>query len=349
MQIQQFKKIFDPLIQEYLENKLASFPEHQDKRVDNFLNYLKTFLTEGKRIRPYLAYLAYQANKGTEDNKVIKLLVFLELFHAFALIHDDIMDNAKTRRSLQTAHEYIKNQVDKTEVLDAKHFGQSQAILLGDFLLSWSFEILINNKDFNEDILAKTKKMFSKMIDEVILGQMIDLNITLENNVDKKLIEDKTILKTAYYSFVRPMQIGVILSGENSDLDFYEQLGIHIGIAFQTQDDLLDIQSNDEEIYKTSFNDIQERQQSFFTNFVFTNGSNEQKQLLSNLLGKNISEEDKEKLRTVFKESGALGNGKKIISDNLSSAQKLVADSNLSQANKNEFLELITLIANRKS
>ncbi len=349
MQIQQFKKDFDPLIQEFLENKLTSFPEHKDKRVDDYLSYIKTFLAEGKRVRPYLAYLAYKAGKGTKNDQAIQLLVFLELFHAFALIHDDIMDNAKTRRTLQTAHEYIKDQVDKTQLIDSKHFGESQAILLGDLLLSWSFEILINNKDFDIEILQTAKVMFLKMIDEVILGQMIDLNITLENNVSKDLIEDKTILKTAYYSFVRPMQIGAILAGDETNQDFYEKLGRFIGIAFQTQDDLLDIQSDDETIHKTSFNDIEQGQQSFFTNYVFTNGSNEQKQILSDLLGKKISHEDKDKLRNVFKESKAITFGEKIINDNLNSAKKLITDSSLSPEIKNEFLELIALIANRKN
>ena len=349
MELQQFKKTIDPLIQAFLDQKLKSLSFIGNEETKDYLNYLKLFLTEGKRIRAYLAFLAYKAHGGKKDKDILGLLVFIELLHAFLLIHDDIMDKAEKRHGIKTAHVFIAEKVKSLKGIDPDYFGISQAILLGDYLFAWTHEILDTNASFDKEIIKKVKLILSATMDEVILGQMIDLNTTLYERVDKEKIIKKITLKTAYYSFVRPMQIGAILSRNEYDEEFLEDFGKHLGIAFQTQDDLLDIKFDESKTHKSSFNDVQERQQTFFTNYIFFNGSEKDKTILSKYFGKKLSEDNKNNLRKIFEESGAIAYGEKIMQENFNSAKKLLKKQQMDQEYKNIFFKLITIIENRQS
>lgn len=349
MELQQFKKTIDPLIQAFLDQKLKSLSLIGNEETKNYLNYLKLFLTEGKRIRAYLAFLMYKAHAGEKDKDILNLLVFIELLHAFLLIHDDIMDKANQRHSIKTAHKFIEKKVKHLKSIDSAYFGISQAILLGDYLFAWTHEILDTNTIFDKKIIKDVKLILSKIMDEVILGQMIDLNTTLYEKVNKEEIIKKITLKTAYYSFVRPMQIGAILSGEKYDEKFLERFGTYLGIAFQTQDDLLDIKFDESKTHKSSFNDIEQRQQTFFTNYIFFNGSLEEKNTLSKYFGKKISKEDKKSLRKMFEESGAITYGEKIMQENFNDAKKLLKKQKMDQEYKDLFFEVIKLIETRQN
>ena len=349
MELEEFKREIDPLILDFLDRKIKNLPSHANKNVDYYLNYLKKFLTEGKRIRPYLAYITYKAYGGKKDKEAINLLIFLELFHAFALIHDDIMDKADKRHDIPTAHQYIKSYVSNIRDIDSLHFGVSEAILLGDYLYSWTNELLNSNKKFEEKILRKVRDIFFRMNDEVFLGQMIDFDITLNEKANEKDITDKTILKTAYYSFVRPMHIGAALTGNSFDEKFFINFGKALGLAFQTQDDLLDIKYDESQTHKSSFNDIAARQQIVFVYHVFHKGSKSQKKLLSEVFGKKLTDSQKKKLRKVFEGSGAITYGEKIMKENFNQARKILMKQKMGKKYKDLFLELLSKIERRTS
>lgn len=347
MEIQQFKKTLDPLIQSFLDSKLKKLSLIGDKTTSEYLNYLKLFLNEGKRIRAYLAYLTYKAQGGKKDNEVLELLVFIELLHAFLLIHDDIMDKAEIRHGIKTAHKFIEEKVGDIKGVDSKNFGISQAILLGDYLFAWAYEIIDKNKKFDKETLEKVKSIVSETIDEVVLGQMLDLNTTLQEKVSKEEIIKKITIKSAYYSFVRPMQIGAVISENKFNQKLFEELGKNLGIAFQTQDDLLDINVDEAKTHKSTFNDVTQRQQTLFTYHVFHKGTDAQKKLLSKYFGTKLKDFEKKELRRIFEDSGAIEEGKRIIAENFTKAKDIVNESELEQIYKHKFIDLIKLLTNR--
>jgi len=315
-QLQLFKKEFDPYIRQYIEQKIKNITKYtKDSFIISYLGYIKTIvLSAGKRIRPYVAYSMYLALGGKETEKVLKFLVSIELFHSFYLVHDDIMDKASLRHSVSTVHKHVADMLKKGERLnDLNHIGNSQAILIGDLLFSWSQEILNLNKDFNQKIAHKAKRLFYEMVDEVTVGQMIDVDITTRKKISKELIDQKTYLKTAGYSFIKPLQIGAALSGNsNKDIEkFCKEFGLRMGMAFQTQDDLLDITSTDEELQKTTSSDKSQHQHTYFTFFK------------------------------------SLDEGKKMIKENFEKAKKLVENFPLGDKNKNKLLNLVEIIEQR--
>lgn len=240
----EFKKEFDIVLKEYLDKKIETFSRNiSDSFIIDIVGYPQKLIESGgKRIRPYIAYLMYQALGGKDNENAMRLFISLELFHNFALIHDDIMDKSFIRHGIQTVHEYVKEKLEEEgRSGDLSHLGNSQAILIGDILFAWSLEIIDNDKNFDQEKLKTAKKYFYKMLGDVFLGQIIDVDIASRKDIPKELTDKKDLLKTASYTFIRPLQIGAALIKIDENIEkFCEDLGLNLGLAFQIQDDLLD-------------------------------------------------------------------------------------------------------------
>jgi geranylgeranyl diphosphate synthase, type I len=313
-----FKKRFDILLGNYLDEKIENISKFtKDTSIHSYLIYLKKIsLSGGKRVRPYLAYLMYETLCKRKNEDILKLLVFLEIFHIFCLIHDDIMDKSDLRHGVKTVHNYVSQLLEKEKRIgEPDHAGNSQAILLGDILLTWSQEIINSNNTFPQQIIDNVNSLFYKMVDEVSIGQMIDVDIATRKTVSKELIDEKTRLKTAGYSFTSPLLIGAALSGKDDDeiKTFCIKFGLAMGIAFQTQDDLLDITSSDKNLGKTTSLDKSQNQHTYFTYFP------------------------------------SLEYGKKIIADNFKQAKEFVEELPVENLYKQRFLKLIETIEKRNS
>ncbi len=145
------------------------------------------------------------------------------------------MDKDKLRHGILTSHVYIANELEKRKNKDHKHYGTSQAILVGDFFFNWAWEIISLNSD--ENII----KLFSEMVDGTAVGQMLDIE-SKNKNVSENLIYEINYLKTARYTFIYPLLIGASLSRDlsNDEKKLLERLGLNLGMAFQAQDDIFD-------------------------------------------------------------------------------------------------------------
>ncbi len=175
----------------------------------------------GKRIRPLLTMMSYQLFRNNVEHIIRPALAF-ELFHNFTLIHDDIMDAAPLRRGKETVHE---------------KFGEHAAILAGDVMMIYAYELLNSvNAKKKTDVIAG----FNRAAIEVCEGQQMDLNFEKQPvNIRTylKMIELKTAVLIAAC-----LKCGAILGGASkSDQEHLYQFGRNMGIAFQLQDDWLDI------------------------------------------------------------------------------------------------------------
>ena len=188
------------------------------------------------------------------------------------------------------------------------------------------------------------------MVDEVCLGQIIDVDLATRSNPSSELIEEKTRLKTSRYTFVRPLQIGASLAkiDYNSE-EIFENFGTKLGFAFQIQDDLLDLIGKPEETHKNVLIDIADGQHTFFTNYIKENGTTQQKEYLSDIFGKEIRPEDQTKIQDFFMATGAIDAGQKRIEEDINSAKAIVESLNIADEYKQKFLNLIALIENRKN
>lgn len=330
MQIQSFKVRFDRSLKRFLDRKIkASRAYTDDAAILEIVAYArKLLLSGGKRVRPYLAFISYKAAGGTRDADAIETFVALEIFHMFALIHDDIMDRGWLRHGVATTH---------------RRFGEAQAILLGDLLFAWSAERMSG---------TACEAIFHRMAEEVIVGQMIDIDVMSRSRVSDRLLMEKMRLKTANYTFVRPMQMGVALSrvtrhASRGLMRFCERFGEPIGIGFQIQDDLFDLTLTAKRLGKTPFSDLRDGQHTLFTQHVERNTY--QKAKLKNIWKKKLTEEDRARIARLFTESGAFAHGMREMERCFDKAERALRSSGLSDRKAEPFRALVEYIRTRKA
>ncbi len=339
MELFVFKEKFDTILKQYLDLKINHSKDLlDDKRMNSFIEYFSTnIFSWGKRLRPYVLYLTYKGLGWKNDEDVLDFGRVFELFHSMALMHDDIIDESDKRHNVPTMHYYITSLVGQQHT----HIAEWQTIILWDLLLAWVYELLYSPYGFNDNVLVDARKNFHTMVEEVILGQMIDVDMMTWNTVDQKMIEKKNLYKTARYSFMRPMLTWAILAWASQEQqDIVSQLWESIGLAFQVRDDLKDILAQDKD--KRAFSDVQEGQQTCFTQYVYAHGTQEEQQLLKSCMWNELSDDQIFKLQKMFHSSWAIEYGKQLILD-YSQKAKTFAEQ-LSFADEDIKVELLRLI-----
>ncbi len=335
-----FKRSFDPELATFINQKINQSATYtHDELIQILIGHIaRLLLTGGKRIRPYVAYLAYTTIAKRAKKSIDQALIAIELFHLFCLVHDDIMDNGSLRHRVETIHILTERKLKEASRRgDLGHIGQAQAILIGDLLHGWAIEAFAScDSPYKEKALT----IFHTMTEEVIIGQMIDIDLTSRTQASMPLIEEKMRLKTAYYSFVRPMQIGATLTGNSQHLDFFESFGRALGLGFQIQDDLLDLQTA-ESSDKTSGSD--NSQHTYLTQFIVNKGTVSQKKALV----KYLKERSPSKVRQVLQEAGAVAYAKQAAQNYFDEARHLLNLASFPKNSKQEWNNLINLIENR--
>lgn len=198
-----------------------------------------TLASGGKRLRPTLALIAAQViANGAALDEVVPAALALEVFHNFTLLHDDVMDRAHVRRGRETVH--VK-------------WNDNTAILSGDQMLIEAYKLL---SDVPADKLPKVLKWFNEMATGICEGQQYDVDfehmiqVSIEDYM--KMIELKTSVLLAH-----AMRIGGYIVGANEDQqEALYQFGLHIGLAFQIQDDILDVYGDPKTFGKAIGGDI---------------------------------------------------------------------------------------------
>ena len=200
--------------------------------------------TGGKRLRPTLTLIAAETIinggliNGEAINQALPAALALEIFHNFTLLHDDVMDHAQVRRGRETVH--VK-------------WNDNTAILSGDQMLIEAYKQLSN---VPADKLPQVLKWFNEMATGVCEGQQYDVDFEHMSQVSiddyMQMIEKKTSVLLAY-----AMQIGGYIAGaDETQLQALYQYGLHIGLAFQIQDDILDVYGDPKTFGKAIGGDI---------------------------------------------------------------------------------------------
>ena len=198
----------------------------------------------GKRIRPVLMLMAYNLWKD-DPERIMMQALGLETYHNFTLLHDDLMDNADMRRGHETVH---------------KKWNANQAILSGDTMLLQAFERI---EACEVDKVKEVFATFMQTTYEIGEGQQYDVEFETRNDVTEdeyiKMIRLKTSVLLAC-----ALKIGAILAGASkADADNLYKFGEQIGLAFQLQDDLLDVYGDPKVFGKNIGGDITSNKKTY--------------------------------------------------------------------------------------
>lgn len=217
----------------------------------------------GKRIRPLLVLLATDLF-GDNFKKAFPAALAVEVFHNFTLIHDDIMDSALLRRGKSTVHH---------------KWNENIGILSGDAMLIQAYSFI---EEYPDDIYRKIMKLFNKTAIEVCEGQQYDMDfeqlqvVSIEQYLEMIQLKTSVLLASAF-------EIGAIIGNATDDdrASIY-QFGLHLGLAFQIQDDYLDTFGDEKSFGKKIGGDILENKKTFLYLTALQNSTIEEEIILKN-------------------------------------------------------------------
>lgn len=280
---------------------------------------LNSFLLDGgKRFRPLFAYIGYLGTGAAENSNALTAAASLELLHACALIHDDLMDGSDRRRGAPAIHNrFAKIHRDNKYIGSAEQFGASSAILLGDLALIWSDQML-HSSGVAEKALLRSLPVHNEMRVELIAGQYLDV---LEGALaTKSVVRSLKVAryKSGKYSVERPLHFGVALGEENKEsqkvLAIYSDYGLPLGESFQLRDDILGVFGDPHETGKPAGDDLREGKRTVLIAMTYASATENQIKLIDSLFGKNDISPDKiNAVREIIESSGALMQCEKLI------------------------------------
>lgn len=277
----------------------------------------------GKKLRPVLVVLSSESVGGrTQD--ALKTAASMELIHTFSLIHDDIMDKDKMRRGKPSVHML---------------WGEPMAILAGDTLFSKAFEtVLETDAEIDPKRVVGALKTVVDSCIKICEGQALDINF--EGKLDIKEDEYLTMIykKTAALISAAVKAGAILGGGTEKQIESLSEYGRLIGLAFQIQDDYLDVIGDEEDIGKPVGSDIVEGKMTLMVVHALANASREDKKSLISILKSN-NEDMVDDAISIFNKYGSIEYARNIALQNVKTAKELLQVLEDSDAKKS--LELI--------
>ncbi len=281
----------------------------------------------GKRVRPVMLMAAYEMFGGQDLSEVQHAALGIETFHNFTLLHDDLMDKSPLRRNQPTV--YCK-------------WDENTAILSGDamFALAWNYMLQRPHPQLHSIL-----QTFGQTALEVCEGQQYDMNFEKTTEVSISDYMEMIRLKTAVL-LAGALKIGALYAGGTADdIEHLYRYGIHMGLAFQLQDDLLDAYGTTEVLGKPTGNDIRDNKKTFLYLSAIEAAPTAQKAVLKQLF-RNTPAEIEQKVNAVMNLYDQLGIRRKVeteIALQFAQASTELQAISLPEANK----ETLSALANK--
>jgi geranylgeranyl diphosphate synthase, type I len=307
-------------------------------------------LDGGKRLRPTFAYWGWRTvhDADEDDSDLISAAASLELLHACALVHDDVMDASATRRGRPAAHAAFAD-IHRAEgwAGDPDVFGTSAAILLGDLLLSWS-DGMLRTCGLPRVAVDAALDFFDTTRSEVITGQFLDVSAQARGESDLGQAMRVLRYKSAKYSIERPLHVGASLAGaEPPLLEELGSFGLPLGEAFQLRDDLLGVFGDPNVTGKPAGDDLTEGKRTVLVALAVERAAPADASRLDAALGSSLNLDEVEELRRIIEESGAHAEVEKRIGELTETSLAALDDAPITEVAREALRELAAAVTQR--
>jgi geranylgeranyl diphosphate synthase type I len=291
----------------------------------------------GKRLRPAFAYWAWRGARGTtgaeDEAAVFRAVAALEFVHASALVHDDVMDGALTRRGRPATHVGFATR-HAVEDLGGNGdlFGTGAAILVGDLALVWSDELL-RTSGITTPALIRARGVWDTMRTEVTAGQYLDLLRAAGGLPGPGGALKVARYKSAGYTVQRPLQLGAAIAGAGPEVtEACTAIGLPLGEAFQLRDDVLGVFGNPAVTGKSVDDDFREGKQTLLIALAEEAADDAGRRLLRECLGDpDCGPEQFDALRRLLETTGALARVEERIAERTALARAAIAAAPLAR------------------
>ena len=308
-----YRDAFESGLKNYLDKKS---PENLYEPIQYILNL------GGKRIRPLLVLMSADLF-GHKYKEAVSAALAIEIFHNFTLVHDDIMDSAELRRGSVTVH---------------NKWNINTGIISGDVMLIKAYQAL---EEYENPLFSKLTKLLNKTALEVCEGQQYDIDFEEKVDVNQNNYLEMIRLKTAVLIGCALKMGALIADASQDDLEAIYEFGELLGIAFQIQDDYLDVYGDSISFGKKIGGDIIENKKTILFHYAMSNGSiNEKKELLKwydKRIGNALDNEKIDAVKSIFDKTNAGEACMKLVNDYTIKAFKILSNLEISPEAKNIF------------
>lgn len=317
-------------LQEYqaiLEKKIGElqFP----KSPENLYDPLRYFLTlGGKRTRPTLTMLGCSLF-GEPGIKALNAAMAVELFHNFTLIHDDIMDEAPLRRGKATVHEKWNTNI---------------GILSGDVLFVEAYEHLSHH---DTDVLPALLGIFSRTAKEVCEGQQMDMDFETQNEVSIEAYIEMIRLKTSVLLGAALEMGATVAKASDKDTKLIYDFGVNIGLAFQLQDDILDLYADPDKFGKQVGGDVLANKKTYLLLKAKELADDQQLAAINEAMEALQGKERIERIKSIFDELGIREQAQSVKNEYHQKALKSMEEIAVGEENKKALLGLASFLLER--
>lgn len=335
----------------------------------------RELLSGGKRFRALFCYWGWRAVAAISDEgplaeldaapadrelaAIVSVAAALELFHAAALVHDDIIDSSDLRRGNPSAHRaFERMHRDQEWDGDAAGFGISTAILVGDLLLGWADELFEEGLALlgSREAAQAARTEFFRMRTEVTVGQYLDV---LEEHSWRSRLDSEAlprahriiVYKSAKYSVEAPLAIGgALANGSLAQLTALRDFGLPLGVAFQLRDDMLGVFGDPAVTGKPSGDDLREGKRTVLIGLARQKMPPTAVRVLDELLGdSSLDDAQVRMLQNTVRDSGAADQVERIIAHNVRVAREALENAPLSASARAELSELADRVTRREA
>ena len=327
-----YRSRFDQRADAWLRQRQETSAGWSPETVELIAELSRLVKAGGKRLRPILVETTYRAFGGKKSDSAARLGLASELLHTYLLVHDDIMDRAETRRGLPTTHVvYRERHRANGWHGDAADFGRSMAILVGDLAHTYAVELVATLPESSahdemptEGDLSAVRLCFSRMCEEVIGGQYLEMLVPYRRDPSAEDLERVLRLKSGRYSVERPMELGARLAGAGDDvLAALARFGHGVGEAFQLRDDLLGVFGDSAAIGKSVGGDLAEGKHTFLIHHTLKAASDTEASWLRGVLGDtDMDSAVVDEARDLIRRTGALDRVQEMIEQRLDEAHE---------------------------
>lgn len=335
------------------------------------VDYTRDLLQGGKRFRALFCYWSWvgtlpgsdviqtEAQRAASAEAIVGITSALEMFHAAALVHDDLLDQSDTRRGAPAVHKRFETLHSNSGWAGSpERFGVAGSVLVGDLMLGWSSEIFGNALLNAPEPAVETacRNEFSKMRVEVMAGQYLD--VLEENAANTRPVEEAVgranrviLYKTAKYSIEAPLLIGAAFAGASPGLlRGISAFGIPLGMAFQLRDDILGVFGDPQVTGKPAGDDLREGKRTVLVGLTRESLSPSVGAIFDEMLSsRSLTAEQIGFLQQTISGSGALAKTERMIEELADESLNALEALEIDERAKHELRELALKVINRQA
>lgn len=308
---------------------------------------LRIATSHGKRLRAAFCYWGWRAAGQSDSDALVRAAAAMELVHAAAVVHDDLIDDSRLRHGQPTAHLALRDALRGRP--HSHSAARSLAILTGDLLMSWSGQ-LFTDSGLPAAYLSRARPLWSVLARELVAGECLEILRTgARPDVDASLQVIR--YKTAKYTVEHPLHIGGALGGASGELrGFYTAYGLPLGEAFQLRDDLLGVFGDPARTGKANTDDITAARPTALIAHAWQAATGAERRDLRRLVGsRSLDTEGLERVREIMRRTGALDRVEQMVAERVGTAVEAVRRARLARDPADALIELAHTATVRQS